>query len=84
MNSERFLGKIAIITGAANGIGLAAVGRFSSEGADIVAVDLHGVSFEKAVKKVEENGHNILTIEADVTEPADWAKVTSQTLEKFG
>lgn len=84
MNSERFLGKVAIITGAANGIGLAAVGRFSNEGADIVAVDLHDVSFEKAVKKVEENGRQILTIEADVTQQADWSSVIEQTLEKFG
>lgn len=84
MSSERFLGKVAIITGAANGIGLAAVGRFSSDGADIVAVDLHGVSFEKAVKKAAENGRQILTVEADVTQQADWANVIEQTLEKFG
>lgn len=84
MSSERFLGKVAVITGAANGIGLAAVGRFSREGADIVAVDLHGVPFEKAANKVQENGRRILTVEADVSKQTDWANVIGQTLETFG
>lgn len=84
MSSEQFLGKVAVITGAANGIGLAAVGRFSSDGADIVAVDLHGVSFEKAVKKAEANGQKILTVEADVAQQTDWTNVIEQTMETFG
>ena len=84
MNSERFLGKVAVITGAANGIGLAAADRFAREGADIVAVDLHGVSFENAAKKVKENGRHILTVEADVSQQADWANVIDQALETFG
>ena len=84
MNSEQFLGKVAIITGAANGIGLAAVARFARDGADIVAVDLHGVSFEAAVAAAKASGSNILTVEADVARQADWANVVEQSLAEFG
>lgn len=84
MNSERFLGKVAVITGAANGIGLATVALFASEGADVVAVDLHGVSFDAAVKQTKENGRQILTVEADVSQQADWANLVEQAAAKFG
>ena len=84
MNSEQFLGKIAIITGAANGIGLAAVARFARDGADIVAVDLPGVSFADAIAAANASGSNVLTVEADVSQPADWATVVEKALEEFG
>ena len=84
MNSERFLGKVALITGAANGIGLATVGRFASEGADIVAIDLHGVSFAEAVSAAEKNGRTILTLGGDVSQQTDWKNVVEKAVEKFG
>ena len=55
MSSERFLGKVAMITGAANGIGLATVKRFAEDGADIVGLDLHGVSFDECAKVVADS-----------------------------
>ena len=84
MSSEQFLGKVAIITGAANGIGLAAVARFTRDGADIVAVDLHGVSFADAVAAAEQNGRKLLTVQADVSKQADWADVIEKSVEEFG
>jgi len=84
MTSEQFLGKVAIITGAANGIGLATVARFARDGADIVAVDLHGVSFADAIAAAHGNGSNVLTVEADVSQQADWARVVAKAVEEFG
>ena len=84
MNSEQFLGKVAIITGAANGIGLATVARFARDGADIVAVDLHGVSFADAVAAAEKHNRSVLTVEADVSQQADWENVVEKTLGEFG
>ena len=45
----RFQDKVVVITGAAGGIGLAAVRRFASEGARIVAVDLQGSDLDSAL-----------------------------------
>ena len=84
MSSERFLGKVAIVTGGANGIGLATGGRLARDGADIVAVDLHGVSFTEALSTTEEYGRKITTIEADVSQEKDWANVIEHALEQFG
>ena len=41
---QRFEGKVVIVTGAAGGIGLAAVERFAREGARVIAVDLAGTA----------------------------------------
>ena len=42
-------GRVAVVTGAAGGIGRAAVERFASEGARVVAVDVEGAALEEAL-----------------------------------
>jgi NAD(P)-dependent dehydrogenase (short-subunit alcohol dehydrogenase family) len=63
-------GKVAVVTGAASGIGRACVTRFAAEGATVVSVDIAG----DAVREVaaELGG---LAVPADVSRPADWGAV---------
>lgn len=84
MNTKQFLGKVAIITGAANGIGLATVAHFAEEGADIVAVDLDGASLANAIAAGEAAGQSVVAVAANVAQEADWANVVEQALEAFG
>jgi len=74
-------GKTAIVTGAAGGIGAAAVRRLHAEGANVVAVDIDqaGVDSLKA-----ELGDRILPIKADVTSADDTASFFAATVEAFG
>jgi NAD(P)-dependent dehydrogenase (short-subunit alcohol dehydrogenase family) len=65
--TERFAGKIAVVTGAAAGFGLAVSGRLSAEGARVVMVDRAAEALEKAAASIE----GALPVVADVGKEAD-------------
>lgn len=65
--SGRFEGKVAVITGAAGGIGRAAAVRLATEGAAIAAVDLPESDLAGTVEAVEAEGGRVTAIPADVT-----------------
>ena len=58
-------GKVALVTGAAGGIGRAITERLASEGADVGVVDLHKAAVEEVVTLVEENGRRALGMTVD-------------------
>ena len=78
---QRLEGKVAVITGAANGIGLAAAERFVAEGASVLLVDLH----EGALQPVAERlGASATYLAADVSEPASAERFTATALQRYG
>ncbi|MCY4518518.1 MAG: SDR family NAD(P)-dependent oxidoreductase, partial [Acidimicrobiaceae bacterium] len=81
---SRFTGRVAIVTGAAGGIGLAACERFASEGASVVAVDLATTDLGAAVATVEAQGGAALAVGADVTRSDEVAGYVQATLDNFG
>jgi meso-butanediol dehydrogenase / (S,S)-butanediol dehydrogenase / diacetyl reductase len=70
----RFAGQVALVTGAASGIGLATVRRLATEGGTVVAIDLNGGELDEAA----------LVIEADVSDPAAMADAVRTTVDRFG
>ncbi|NJR71789.1 MAG: SDR family oxidoreductase [Gammaproteobacteria bacterium] len=76
-------GRVAIITGAARGIGLATVRTFAHEGASIVAFDLPQSLVDDAAKIAGEHGVPFLACHGDVASAADWQRVVSDTLTQF-
>ncbi|MDY7106324.1 MAG: glucose 1-dehydrogenase [Actinomycetota bacterium] len=80
----RFDGQVAIVTGAAGGIGCAAVERFAAEGARVVAVDLPGTDLEGAVAVAKDAGGEALAVPADVTKAADVARYVDAASGTFG
>jgi D-sorbitol dehydrogenase (acceptor) len=68
--------KVAIVTGAAAGIGEAVVRRYLAEGAKVAAVDVKKSAYEET--------DNLLFIDADVTQRAGIEKIVSETLARFG
>jgi NAD(P)-dependent dehydrogenase (short-subunit alcohol dehydrogenase family) len=72
-------GKVAVITGGASGIGLAAVQRFAADGASIVVVDRNADDGERVAKEV--GGHFVA---ADVGSPSDWERVVAAATDAFG
>ena len=81
---QRFEGKVVVITGAAGGIGVAAVERFAAEGAKVVAVDLRGSDLDSAVKAAEGAGSEAIAVEADVTRASDVEGYAQAAKAKFG
>lgn len=72
----RLAGKVAVVTGAASGIGRATALLFAAEGADIVAVDL-ATSVEETIHEVERIGGKGEGIVGDSAEPATMAKAVA-------
>jgi 3alpha(or 20beta)-hydroxysteroid dehydrogenase len=77
----RLQGKVAIITGAARGMGASHARRFAQEGAKVVLTDLNEAGGRSLA---EEIGGTAIFAPHDVTESASWADVVRTTLDAHG
>ncbi len=77
-------GQVALITGAANGIGRAAALAFGREGANVVLADLDDEAGRAAAVDVADLGVDALFVRTDVAVPADVAALVAQAIERFG
>jgi NAD(P)-dependent dehydrogenase (short-subunit alcohol dehydrogenase family) len=77
-------GRVAIITGAACGIGLAAVKRLAEDGADIVAFDLPVSPLDDAVEAATLAGRRAIAYEGDVSRTDAWHGVIDAAQSGFG
>jgi 3alpha(or 20beta)-hydroxysteroid dehydrogenase len=77
----RLSGKVAIITGAARGMGESHAKMFVREGAKVVLTDLRA---DVGASLAKELGPDAIFIEHDVTKPADWSGVVSEAEGAFG
>jgi len=83
-DGPRFDKKVALITGAAGGIGRAAAVRFAAEGARVGLVDVSREGLRESLAAVEKAGGTGLTVEADVTRSADVTRYAAAVAERFG
>jgi len=81
---SRLKDKVAIVTGAANGIGLACAARFAREGAAVTLSDVAEEAGEKAAESLRAGGAKAIFVRADVTRRADLENVFARTLAAFG
>ena len=77
-----FENKVAVITGAARGLGQEYAKQFASLGAQIVASDVRSCEETRAV--VEAAGAECLALETDVTSAASTAEMAAAAVERFG
>src|SRR5258705_10415217 len=64
----RLAGRIALVTGAANGIGRASAIRLAREGADLALVDREGDALHAVAREIEAVGRQVLPFTADWTD----------------
>ncbi|MGO9449827.1 MAG: SDR family NAD(P)-dependent oxidoreductase [Candidatus Binataceae bacterium] len=76
--------KVAVITGAASGIGRASAIRFAGEGAAVVIGDLNREGGEAAVRDCRENGGNAVFQLADVAREEDIKGLVDRAVKEFG
>ena len=77
-------GKVAIITGAATGIGRATSELFSSEGASVVVVDRNDIEGERTVASINEQGGDAMFVDCDVSKADDVQQMVERAVERFG
>jgi glucose 1-dehydrogenase len=79
-----FAGRVAIVTGAATGIGSAIAVAFAAEGASVV-IDYVGTSAPtEIVKRIEDAKGKAIAVAADVSDPAQVQNLIAQTVARFG
>ena len=84
MSSRRLLGKSAVITGAANGIGRATAELFALEGARIAAGDVDGEGLDRLRERLEAQGAEVVTVVGDVSDPEDARRMVTAAVERYG
>ena len=81
---QRLTDKIAVVTGAAGGIGQAMVTRLAQEGAHVVAADLDARLTEQAAARAATLGRQNLALTIDVTQRADIDRLVQRTVAEMG
>lgn len=82
--SGRLARKVALITGAASGIGLATARRFAAEGAEVALADRNADGLAAIEAELRSGGSNPLAITMDVTQEADWSRAIEAVTAHFG
>jgi len=77
-------GEVAIITGAAQGIGRSAALQFAKEGAKVVVSDLDEKKAQAVVDEIKKAGGDAIAVGGDVTNPQFPKDLVSKTVQKYG
>jgi NAD(P)-dependent dehydrogenase (short-subunit alcohol dehydrogenase family) len=83
-NQAEFTGKVAFVTGSANGIGRAAALAFARQGANVVVADVSEQGNQETVRLIEEQGGRALAVRCDVSRAEDVKATLDKAVEAFG
>lgn len=81
---DRVRNKVAVVTGAAMGLGEAMARMLAREGAKVVLTDIKDEDGRRAERAIVDDGGEALYLHHDVTDEAAWQEVMRRTLENFG
>jgi len=81
---ELTAGKVAVVTGAAGGIGLALAERFAASGLHVVLADVDASALTAAGTRVRDRGVDTLEVVCDVSDEADVEALAAATVDRFG
>ena len=79
-----FENKVALVTGAGSGMGLAAAQAFAAEGASVVLADVNEAAARAAAEQLVASGHKAIAIRCNVADEADVAAMVDRTVSVFG
>ncbi len=81
---KRFVGQVAVITGAGSGIGKACALRFAQEGANVLCLDVNDSNNEAAAQECRQYGVEALAMHCDVTREEDIERAVQTAMERWG
>lgn len=81
---DDFTGRVAVITGAASGIGLGVAERFLAEGMKVVMADIEQQSLDREVRRLSADGGDVLGVLCDVRDPTSVSELAATTLSSYG
>ena len=81
---NNFRGRVAVVTGAASGIGLALTERFVTEGMNVVMADIEAGALATQSERLRRDGATVLPIRVDVSQPGDVERLADETYAAFG
>lgn len=76
--------QVAVVTGAASGIGRATSIKFAEKGYRVVLVDFNEESGKETLKLIQSNGGEGIFVKADVSNPADVENYVQQAMDTYG
>jgi NAD(P)-dependent dehydrogenase (short-subunit alcohol dehydrogenase family) len=79
-----FEGQVALVTGAASGLGLATAKAFAASGASVVLADWNEKEVRAAAQELADKGHKTLGIRCDVSDDVEVEAMVKQSVAKFG
>ena len=77
-------GKVAVVTGAAGGIGRAMAERFAAEGMKVVLADIEDAALQATVQELRQQEHDVIGVVTDVSSPEAVDELARRTVEAFG
>lgn len=80
----RMTGKVAIITGAGNGMGACTARLFAKEGAKVVATDIDADAAAAVAQSIVESGGEAIALRHDIGNVTDWENAVAQAVNAFG
>jgi NAD(P)-dependent dehydrogenase (short-subunit alcohol dehydrogenase family) len=80
---KEFEGKVALVTGAASGIGESIAKLYAQHGATVVVSDINDERGQKTVESIQNSGSQALYIHADVSKPEDCMRLVGESLARF-
>lgn len=80
----RLKDKVAVITGAASGIGKESSLLFANEGAQVVVADLNVKQGEEVIRTIQQEGGKAIFIKSDVSKEQDCANMIQSAVEEYG
>ena len=81
---QDFAGKVAVITGAASGIGYAMAERFGRDGMKVVLADVEAPALDRAVETLRHAGHDVIGVQTDVSRPESVEALAQQAMDAYG
>jgi len=79
-----FANQVALVTGAASGMGLATARAFAQAGAAVTLADVEENAVRAAAEELISAGHNAIAVRCNVADEADVAAMLQQTISRFG